>query len=239
MARKAKIDNAILKRLKKQKEKQRKENDRNLRTYILIVCEGEKTEPNYFKGLKQSLPKGSLELRHIDIKGTAHNTISLIEKAQNIRDEEEERHFRAFNEVWAVFDKDDFPDQNFNNAINMGEKAERKINCAWSNEAFELWFLLHFEYLNTGVSRKQYQKKIEEHIHKATGNNNFSYEKSTENMYMLLNEYGNEGMAIKYASKLEEQFNNTNFNYAQHNPCTKVHHLVNTLNALATPPNEP
>ena len=46
MARKAKVDNHLKKRLERQ-ERKRKENFRSIRQYYLIVCEGEKTEPLY------------------------------------------------------------------------------------------------------------------------------------------------------------------------------------------------
>ena len=59
MARKIKIPNEYLKRYARDEHK-RKQNIRNKRKYYLIVCEGEATEPNYFEGLKQDLPKGVL-----------------------------------------------------------------------------------------------------------------------------------------------------------------------------------
>lgn len=55
MGRKIKIDNAELKR-RSQKEVTRKVGGTPLRKYYLIVCEGVKTEPNYFKQLRNKLP---------------------------------------------------------------------------------------------------------------------------------------------------------------------------------------
>jgi hypothetical protein len=49
MARKIKIDNAIQKRFNKEKNKQKNNTSREVKVYFLIVCEGLKTEPNYFK----------------------------------------------------------------------------------------------------------------------------------------------------------------------------------------------
>ncbi|WP_407918897.1 RloB domain-containing protein [Fusobacterium necrogenes] len=34
------------------------------------------------------------------------------------------------------------------------------MNVTWSNEAIELWFLLHFEFISTGISREQYIGKL-------------------------------------------------------------------------------
>lgn len=48
MARKIKIDNAELKRFARTQQKRQMGNRPN-RQYFLIVCEGAKTEPNYFE----------------------------------------------------------------------------------------------------------------------------------------------------------------------------------------------
>ena len=71
MARVAKIDNVWKKRFERE-EKKRKVDTRTKLVYFLIVCEGEKTEPNYFKELEKELPRGTVELK---IEGTGRNTI--------------------------------------------------------------------------------------------------------------------------------------------------------------------
>ena len=39
----------------------RKVNVKKLRKFILIVCEGTKSEPNYFESFRVRMPRGSLE----------------------------------------------------------------------------------------------------------------------------------------------------------------------------------
>ena len=229
MARKIKIDNSIIKRYSR-KEKKRLIDFKSKRMFYLIVCEGEKTEPNYFASLKESLPKGVLELTQIDIDGTGKNTLSIIGEAKKLRKRYEEKYLRKIDKVWAVFDKDSFPSKNFNNAINKGEHSRPKINCAWTNEAFELWYLLHFSYYNTGLSRHQYQKLIEKEINKASGKKGYKYTKNSVEMYSLLNSYGNQDFAISNAEKLEKLYNDRRF--SNHNPCTKVHLLIKELKEL-------
>ncbi len=229
MANIIKIDNAVLKR-RARAEIKRKVEFKTKRKFYLIVCEGEKTEPNYFESLKISLPKGVLELTSIDIDGTGKNTLSIIDEAIKLRDKYEEKYLRKIDKVWAVFDKDSFPSKNFNNAINKGENLRPKINCAWTNEAFELWYLLHFNYYNTGISRHQYQKLIEREVNQASGSNSFRYVKNSKEMFFLLNKYGNQEHAIRNAKKLEELYSDKS--YSNHNPCTKVHKLINELNEL-------
>jgi len=75
MANVPKIDNAFIKRFARI-EKKRAINTRTRKCYFLIVCEGERTEPNYFEALAETLPFGSIEL---EVEGTGRNTIGLVE----------------------------------------------------------------------------------------------------------------------------------------------------------------
>lgn len=105
------------------------------------------------------------------------------------------------------------------------------IRCAWTNEAFELWYLLHFNYYNTGISRDQYEKKLEEEIRKASGDGSYSYKKNDKAMFELLQTYGDQQKAIDNAKKLDTLYFDQSF--ATHNPCTKVHILIEELLSLA------
>lgn len=106
---------------------------------ILIVCEGEKTEPAYFK----KFPEKPEVFDVLDVKGIGNNTIFVVNKAIELRDKAE-KDGEPYIETWAVFDKDDFPQANFEKAIKLA--TENRINCAYSIECFELWYLLHFNF---------------------------------------------------------------------------------------------
>src|ERR1017187_5140523 len=116
MARKIKIPNETLKRYARA-ELKRKTDIRAKRKYYLIVCEGEKTEPNYFEGLKQDLPKGVLTAFQIDIEGSGRNTQSLIDEAVRLKGIYEKETNRPIDKLWAVFDRDSFAANDFNSAI--------------------------------------------------------------------------------------------------------------------------
>ncbi len=226
MARVKKIDNAIKKRIAlKQRRQERAFNTRNVRKKYLIVCEGERTEPNYFTSLKKKLPKGLVE---IDIEGAGANTLSLVDNAIRLKKEQVDKAKRStiqrpYDHVWVVFDKDDFPDVNFNNAIFKARS--NKIKVAYTNEAFELWYLLHFEFHNTAISRHQYYPILTRYIGR-------EYAKNSEDMYDLLAEIGSESQAIKWASVLLKRSNLQN--PAASNPSTAVHRLVQDLNKYKT-----
>lgn len=218
MARIAKIDNVSKKRFVRQ-EKKRSVGSRIKRLYFLIVCEGEKTEPNYFHQLKRSLPVGTVDIQ-MEVEGAARNTNSLVEYAKKYRDKSNQN----FDRVWVVFDRDSFSEANFNNAIQNAKN--NKIHAAWSNEAFELWFLLHFEYVSTHMSRTDYKNFLEKQLTEKIGKK-YQYKKNAIDTHKLLNTYGSQEHAIKHAQKLEKEHICTK--YAIHNPCTKVHILIQEL----------
>ena len=218
MARKIKIDNAILKRFEQKSKKQK--DIKKISCRILIVCEGEKTEPNYFKKFK--LTSNNSFTYEVQCKGCGEGTMKVVNTAIELA--EKAKHLsQPFDSVWAVFDKDNFAD--FNEAI---EKAEsNNINAAWSNEAFELWYLYHFLNRTTGMSRDEYKKAISDAVN-ATGKwekkTPYEYKKEDEDNYNIMMTYGNISNAIKWARRQHHQF--TDKNYSSHNPCTTVYKLV-------------
>jgi hypothetical protein len=189
---------------------------------ILIVCEGKKTEPNYFKyyqvkyyGKFQSF--GSINKDSFVIKGDANNTKQVVEEGikQNNR-------IGPFDKVFSIFDKDDFPTDHFNGAI--GKAFSNNIVPIWTNEAFELWYLLHFCYVNSAISRDQYISKLSEKL-------NTKYEKNNADIRSQIKDNGGTlERAIKNSVKLNELYSNQK--YHLHNPCTQVHELVLYLEGL-------
>lgn len=187
---------------------------------FLIVCEGEKTEPNYFKAFTERWS----EVKEVNVKGCGCSTCQLIIEAKKLREKLERERMVPFDRVWLVFDKDDFKD--FNKAIADAKKEG--MNCAWSNQAFELWYVLHFQYLDTGVDRKQYIGMIEDKVMKASKSKTFKYKKNDVGFYQILQEHGDEDFAFKNADKLRNRHKGKS-NYAAHNPRTEVDLLVDEL----------
>ncbi|MBF2005048.1 RloB family protein [Chlorogloeopsis fritschii PCC 9212] len=184
----------------------RKVNTREVRQRFLIVCEGEKTEPNYFRSFR--VPKNVAE---IDVQGLGENPSKLVQSAKELQNQED------YDQVWCVFDRDSWPMEDFNNAIKNADAQGFKV--AYSNEAFELWYVLHFEFLNTGIPRSDYKKKLTSLLGK-------TYKKNSETIYDEL--FEKQSIAIKNAENLLKQ-------YAPHipardNPSTTVHLLVQELN---------
>ena len=198
----------------------REEGTRGKIVRFLIVCEGEKTEPNYFKAFTERWS----EVKEVNVKGCGCSTCQLINEAKKIQEKLEHERQVSFDRVWLVFDKDEFKD--FNKAIEDAKKEG--MNCAWSNQAFELWYVLHFQYLVTGVDRKQYIEMIEDKVRKASKSKKFKYKKNDEGFYQILQKHGDEEQAIKRAQRLRG-IRGEEKNYAAHNPRTEVDLLVDEL----------
>lgn len=117
---------------------------------ILIVCEGKNTEPSYFRHFKLT----SATIRAI---GNGYNTTSLVNQAIVLSQQ------GTYDQVWCVFDKDQFPANDFNNAIAIA--AAKNFGVAYSNQAFEYWLILHFEdHQGGGMNRDEYEKTINAYI---------------------------------------------------------------------------
>jgi hypothetical protein len=183
---------------------------KDVKPKIMIVCEGEKTEPYYFEAFRVS----SLDVR---IDGAGFNTLSLVQKAINLKKKAIEDK-EPFDHVWVVMDRDSFPACNFNNCLQLA--SENEIEVAYSNEAFEIWYILHFKYQTTGMQRGSYYKILS----KLLGER---YKKDDKNMYERIRDKQQD--AIRNAKRLLNEYGPTH-NPEKDNPCTTVFKLVELLN---------
>lgn len=131
-------------------ELERPKPDKLVKPSILIVCEGQNTEPSYFRRFR-------LSSATIKVVGEGCNTISLVNRAAEIMQQND------YDQIWCVFDKDDFPDEDFNNAIVIAEAKGMFVAC--SNQAFEYWIILHFEDHQGGrMHRSTYADKLNNYL---------------------------------------------------------------------------
>ncbi len=93
----------------------------------------------------------------IDICGEGAGTRKLIEITERIVKEAR----ILYQNIWVVFDKDDFED--FDQAIKDGMNQGYKI--AWSNQSFEYWLYLHFYYSGSALHRDSWNEKLTEIFH--------------------------------------------------------------------------
>lgn len=185
---------------------------------ILIVCEGQ-TEELYFKSFQV------LGVRVDAVNLGGQSKLKLVESTEIIQSDEKR------DEVWCVFDMDvrrgeaEFSD--FDNAIERAKNLG--FNVAYSNDAFELWFYLHFEYTDAENHRTFYYQELGKRF-------GLNYEKDgkrfdfCQKVYGILesHEQSSQAKAIERARKLYEEI--SDLPYHQQNPVTKVFELVEELN---------
>lgn len=125
-----------------------------LRKTVLIYCEGE-TERIYFEQMK--LLKRS-KMVSVKIKNVKRSAIKLAQHAYR------DSSYQPFDDVWIVFDKDDLTEKQLDEVNAFCE--EKDIKIAYTNEAFELWLLLHFEPVEVSepYPRAVLNKKMEHHL---------------------------------------------------------------------------
>ncbi len=189
---------------------------------FIIYCEGERTEVNYFNGFRLS------SLLVIEVSGEGYNTDSLVQRfAAKIA---QAREANPEDQFWAVFDRDSFKAEKVN--LSFERAAQHGIRVAFSNEAFELWYWLHFVYVDSGLSRTKYQEKLTEHLGRP-------YRKNDPELFQLLHgvdqkdkadpQRTRQELAIMHAQKLRAAQEGLGRTPEQANPYTTVDLLVSEL----------
>lgn len=133
------------------KDYRRRQGHKNPGKVIVIVCEGEKTEPNYFKELRQKFRLSNLTVQIVPGKGAP---ISIV----NCAIDEKKKLDESSDEVWCVLDTEN-PANNATLAPAIEKARNNKINLAISNPSFEYWYFIHFEDSNRPFANGQEMKR--------------------------------------------------------------------------------
>jgi len=233
---------------KKELEKKnfkRQVNDKTTVPDIIIACEDSVSSPTYFRMIVNNLiEKRIITQDSFVIAPHKHtNPIGVLEDLKNYK--KEGKSYKDFDHKWIVIDRDSprvngggHSKEDFNNALKnaKSKKSNLNIEVAYANDSFELWYLLHFEYRNTALSRDeivtQVIKRLKEkdpHKFSQLTKDNIKQENYTKHIFKTLQPLQN--IAIKNAKKLLE-FYGENHNPENDNPSTRVHLLVEILNLL-------
>lgn len=182
---------------------------------IKIYCNSLETEPNYFGAFAKEVNNSKISDAVVEVIKTQKkgglDPYSAVEYVIKNKGD--------CSNVWVVFDKDHF---DIEKAIRLAE--ENKINIAWSNECFELWLILHFNYITTSLDRKESLKKIKELIKKNCG---IDYDKNSKKIYELTKEKIK--IAVAYSKKQYQLMKRDKVTVNKANPCNTVFKLVEVL----------
>lgn len=188
---------------------------RDERKFYLIVTEG-KTEEQYFTHFRSTTGPRILSVDKQDSK------VSLVKKAIVLRDQlKKEDSYIGGDETWVVFDRDvDKKKSNdqatFNQALELAKN--NGIEVAYSNDSFELWFLLHFQVVSTAIHRKDIGTKLKKYL--------TSYKHGDDVFDQIKDKY-TEG--VKRAKQMLKSANDAGTQPVDANPSTTVHLLTDKL----------
>lgn len=187
----------------------------------LIATEGVRTEPAYFKAIQTIINSKYREKIQLKTIGIGNNTLNLLNKVKKYV----KNNKNIYKHVWIVYDVDDFPEESVNKVVSSCKalsNSETKYHAIWSNRCIEIWFLLHFDYIDSEISPIEYYTKLSRYL---AGIGRGEYKKNRRDMYDILEPYME--VAIQNAKCLA----NTNLNKTAYDsrPGTEVHKLVEKL----------
>ena len=108
----------------------------------------------------------------------------------------------------------------------MCEQENRTSECCyhaiWSNQCIELWYLLHFSFMQSDIHRSLYFDKLSEQLILIGAG---AYKKNREDMFAILRDYLDN--AIKNAKILDRI--NTDKTPSESAPGTRVYELIEQL----------
>lgn len=202
---------------------QRKKASRAPYQRVLIVCEGEKTEPLYFRCLRRHLGLHPANLVIAD-KKRGLDPQSLVAYALD-----ELRKDPDFNDVYCVFDKDKHT--TYQAALDrigaVRLKSGTRLHAITSVPCFEVWILLHFEYTTKPFQTAAGDSNCALVVAELRKNGRIpGYEKGSADIFQLLTDKLDD--AVRHARQLDEYCAAS----GSDNPSTRVYKLVEYLKGL-------
>jgi len=141
---------------------------------LLIVCEGEKTEPLYLDEIRRTF---RLSTAHVQVWPSADGTepLQVVDYAERLfleGDRTKAIDRRGFDRVIAVFDRDDHATyhpalakaQKLNLAYKNDDREKVPFQAIASVPCFEIWLLLHFEDVMAPVHRTDVYARLRAHL---------------------------------------------------------------------------
>ena len=179
---------------------------------MVIVCEGKKTEHNYFLALRKEL---ALTAVIVLPSHQATDPPNLIRQAHEERQRlATEKQWPEKSSAWAVFDGDEHianDPQQWKDAIQFAQG--KRLDLAINNPCFEFWYLQHFDEYNANLSRKRALEELMKHI--------ADYDKAMTDIYPIKIGKETTRTAIERARKLAKRAEENGLPFYE-NPCAGV-----------------
>ena len=206
---------------------ERKQNPRASCDRILIVSEGSKTEPHYFREIRVAhrLHTANVQVRPSELGTEPTQVVQYARALFEHGDVHKRIGKRSFEQVFAVFDRDDH--KSYFDALKLAASLDKKLRndnnqpvvfrAIASVPCFELWLLLHYKEILHPLHRDEVMSRLKKYIP--------SYEKAWTRFF---NTQDKLDIAFSRARRLAER--NTAFDGKE--PFTDIVQLVDLLNSL-------
>ena len=195
---------------------------------VLIVCEGSKTECNYFDEIRRKfrLPNTHIFVIPSELGTNPRSVVNSAEQAFVT-------NLGSFERVFPVFDRDDHPD--YANAIFMATARNGRLRNdenkpvtfepIVSVPCFEFWLLLHFEDIKHLLHKDVVLERLRGHIS--------DYTKG------MLGVFGMTESLVSIAMQRADKLRETSDRTTGTDLYTDVHYLVGLLQNLTTSAHTP
>ncbi|MDD2767952.1 MAG: RloB family protein [Methylococcus sp.] len=195
---------------------------------ILIVSEGSKTEPLYFQDIRAAyqLHSANVEVQPSQLGTAPIQVVKYARQLFEMGDLHKGIRPRIFDQVYAVFDRDDHV--SYFDALSLAGSLDGKLKndakqavsfkAIASVPSFELWLLLHYENIQSPISRDEVMCRLKQHIP--------GYEKGTGGAFAITRDRLE--IASQRAQALAAYFDA----YAAPEPYTAIADLVSLLTTL-------
>ncbi len=218
-------------------ENKRRKASRKPYDRVLIVCEGEKTEPFYFEELRENY---ELDTANIEIDGSGGSSpINVVTYAQELF-EKDKLTGEIYNKIYCVFDRDSHTSydeailkvKQINRTLKKEDKdSEVTFSSSTSIPSFEYWLLLHFTpttkpYERAG--RKSAGDLVIDDLRKYLPN----YKKTQKGIFQHSTTDGTLDHAMAHSKRIYASAKQS----GHQNPSTNIHELVGYLQNLKLNP---
>ena len=146
---------------------------RDILPRILIVTEGEKSEPSYLHALRHAWRVSNVKLEIVSSsKGpNPHNVLESAIRIFENGDSSRNWERKSFDEIYLVFDNDRRDSEveavqkvAASTLLKNSRKERVPLHPIVSNPSFELWLLLHFQCQIHMCTQRELETKLKTHL---------------------------------------------------------------------------